>query len=214
MMQPASFDAILVPGGGVRERGELPLWVQKRLEFAANLQTDEYVITLSAGTTHKPPPLDQEGFPIFESVAAARYLIKCGVDANKVLFETSSYDTIGNAYFSRVIHIDPLSLKKLLIITSDFHMPRTERIFRWIYNLNPPTAGYDLHFTSVPDNEIDSNLLNIRKIKEEEGVKQLLQTIEQVHSLQELHEWLFKQHTAYSVEPYRTTITGQVSETY
>jgi hypothetical protein len=66
------YDAILIPGGGVREGGLLPSWVRCRLDRALELHRGEFVIALSAGTPHRPPPLDDNGFPIFESVAAAR----------------------------------------------------------------------------------------------------------------------------------------------
>ena len=129
MRMTSRYDAILVPGGGVGPGGELPLWVRRRLDRAMQIHDREYLITLSAGTTHKPPPLDERGFPIFESIAAARYLVQRGVDAGKILTETSSYDTLGNAYFSRVIHVQPRDFKRLLVITSAFHMARTESIF-------------------------------------------------------------------------------------
>jgi uncharacterized SAM-binding protein YcdF (DUF218 family) len=106
------YDAILIPGGGVREGGLLPSWVRRRLDRALELHRGEFVIALNAGTPHRPPPLDGNGFPIFESVAAARYLISAGILQELILTETHSYDTIGNAYFSRVIHADPQRLRR------------------------------------------------------------------------------------------------------
>jgi hypothetical protein len=95
-----SYDAILVPGGGVRESGLLPSWVRRRLDLAVQIREESYIVTLSAGTTRRPPPLDAGGYPIFESVAAARYLVAAGVPPHRVLAETHSYDTIGNALCS------------------------------------------------------------------------------------------------------------------
>src|SRR5574341_227154 len=109
------YDAILIPGGGVREGGDLPLWTKRRLDRAIETQRGEFIITLSAGTLHRPPPSDADGFPIFESIAAAAYLVRRGIEPRRILAETCSYDTIGNAFFSRVVHVDPLGLRKLLI---------------------------------------------------------------------------------------------------
>ena len=61
---------------------------------------------LSRGTTHKPPPLDTAGFPIDESMASARYLVERGVAPARVLLESWSLDTIGNAAFARLMHSD------------------------------------------------------------------------------------------------------------
>jgi uncharacterized SAM-binding protein YcdF (DUF218 family) len=108
------YDAILVPGGGVREGGLLPSWVRRRLDLAVQVRDASYIVTLSAGTTHRPPPVDTSGYPIFESVAAARYLIAAGVPPDRVLAEAHSYDTIGNAFFSRVVHVDPQGMRNLL----------------------------------------------------------------------------------------------------
>jgi len=144
----SNYDAILILGGGVHECGKLPLWVEARLQRALDLEQGEPIITLSVGTTHKPPPLDEHGFPIFESVAAASYLADHGIAPERILVEATSYDTIGNAYFSRVIHVDPAGFRRLLIITSAFHMPRTEAVFRWVYGLDAPAGGVRAPFRS------------------------------------------------------------------
>lgn len=209
------IDAILVPGGGVREGGELPLWTRRRLDRALQIQTgEELIITLSAGTVHKPPPLDSKGFPIFESAAAAKYLVQRGLDPKRILIETSSYDTIGNAFFSRVIHVDPRGLRKLLIITSDFHMPRTQVIFSWVYSLDVPTNWYELYFESVSDEGIDAEILSARIQKERESLAHLLQIKEKINTLRQFHEWLFGEHAAYSLHADAVRVTGKVLNTY
>ncbi|MGK7901750.1 MAG: YdcF family protein [Hormoscilla sp.] len=195
----SQYDAILIPGGGVREGGELPIWVQRRLDRSLDIQQGEYIITLSAGTTHKPPPLDDKGFPIFEAIGAANYLVKRGWDPKKILTETSSYDTIGNAYFSRVIHIEPRGWRKLLIITSEFHLARTKSIFQWVYGLGVPANYYQLQFESVTDAGIEQEALEARREKERQSLVRLAEIQSQVQSFPQLHEWLFTEHGAYSV---------------
>ncbi len=68
---------------------------------------------------------------------AADELIRSGVNRRKVSSEICSYDTIGNAYFSRLLFAQPLGLKRFLVITSKFHMPRVQTVFNWIYHLTP-----------------------------------------------------------------------------
>ena len=209
-----TYDVILIPGGGVREGGNLPPWVKARLDFAISLQKGEYILTLSAGTPHKPPPIDNDGFPIFESVAAANYLQSKGINSQKILIETSSYDTIGNAYFSRMIHVEPRKFKKLLIITSNFHLIRTESIFRWVYGLNSESRAYELNFLAVDDVGISTQALQERKEKERLSLTNFLEVKSQIKNLSTLHQWLFTKHSAYAVGIEKNTIKNSSLETY
>jgi hypothetical protein len=193
----ATYDAILVPGGGVREGGQLPPWVRRRLDRAISLHRGGYIITLSAGTVYKPPPTDERGFPVLESVAGARYLVDHGVPPALVLAETCSYDTIGNAYFSRVVHVDPRGFRDLVVVTSAFHMARTEAIFRWIYGL--PPRGYALSFEEVADEGIAPAALSARRRKEADALGRLPPLVSRIGSMAELHRWLFTENPAYAV---------------
>jgi hypothetical protein len=211
----SQYDAILIPGGGLTEQGELPIWTQRRLERAIQIGDFRFVITLSAGTTHKPPPLDEKGFPVLESIAAAKYLLQRGIPAQRILTETSSYDTIGNAFFSRVIHVDPLHLKKLLVITSEFHMPRTKAIFLWVYGLSRNHNEYQLAFESVPDNDIDDEIISARKERERESLIRLEELKARIKTFEEFHLWLFHEHKAYSIaNSERLTLKGNVLKSY
>jgi hypothetical protein len=208
-----TFDAVLVPGGGVREGGVLPPWVRARLDLALRLCEGSRIIALSAGTTYRPPPLDPNGFPIFESVAGARYLIAAGVPPEQILTETHSYDTIGNAFFSRVLHVDVLGLRRLLVITSEFHMPRTEAVFRWVYGLTPKALEYELTFRAAPD-EISADG---RAAKERASLEKLLPLTRRITTMESFHQWLFSEHQAYQPQAAgfgRNTLSGDALEFY
>jgi hypothetical protein len=191
------YDAILIPGGGVREGGILPSWVRRRFDRAVCIQQGEYIVALSAGTTHRPPPADKKGFPIFESVAGARYLMDAGIPPEQILTETQSYDTIGNAFFSRILHVDPLGLRRLLIITSGFHLPRTEAVFRWVYSLEPKALPYDLHFEGVADPSMDPEVLREREGRERKSLDAAADLTRRLTRMAEFHQWLFTEHKAY-----------------
>jgi hypothetical protein len=181
----------------VGEGGALPPWVKRRLDRAVELGAP-YLITLSAGTTHRPPPLDPNSFPIFESVAAAQYLIDAGIPPGRILTETHSYDTIGNAFFSRLIHADPQGLRRLLVITSDFHFSRTREAFNWIYGLTPRTLEYELDFEPVSDAGIDESALRGREEKERQSLTDLADLAKRITTLRDFHRWLFADHQAYN----------------
>jgi len=193
------YDVIIVPGGGVREGGELPVWVQQRFDHALTLWQGEPFLCLSAGTVYKPLPRDSYGQTLFESVAGARYLQTQGVPATRIFTETASYDTIGNAYFARVIHTDPMRWRRLLIVTSGFHMVRTRTIFEWIFRLSPLHIEYELAFSLVEDETIEPKLLKARQEKEATGLQRLLPLTEQIRTLPHFHHFLFTEHDAYAV---------------
>lgn len=208
-----TYDAVLVPGGGVYANGDLPLWTQRRLDCALT-KSQRYIVTLSAGTTHKPPPLDQDGYPIFESVAAAQYLMRRGVGPEKILVETCSYDTIGNVYFSRMMHVEPLSLKRLLIVTSEFHMLRTQAIFEWLYGLTGLAQDYCLEFEAVSDVGIDADVLAARQTREASSLESVRLLAQKIQSLQEFHAWLFQCHGAYAMAQQVVRASGTVLGSY
>jgi len=175
------------------------------------------VITLSAGTPYKPPPLDPHGHPIFEAVAAAKYLVERGLDRAKVLVEACSYDTIGNAYFSRVIHTGPRGLRRLLLITSEFHMLRAEAVFRWIYGLHPLSQPYALDFLPVENVGLSPDVLRARREKEQAALANLQEKIRSCHSLERFHEWLFSEHQIYAVPKWSAPwepVKGPLLQTY
>jgi|YNPNPStandDraft_1061719.scaffolds.fasta_scaffold00437_13 hypothetical protein len=209
-----AYDAILIPGGGVRTGGELPPWSIARLQRALEMENGELFITLSAGSVHVPPPLDEDGFPILESLAAARYLLSHGIPSERILTETCSLDTIGNAFFARLLHVEPLHLRRLAVITSEFHMPRTAFIFRWVFSLDVPPEGYELHFETTPNCGMDSETLAARQKKEAQSLKLARAVSQTIDSMTALHRWLFNEHHAYAVGKLPLRIQGKSKDTY
>ena len=200
------FDAVIIPGGGLTD-GKPAAWVAARLDVALKYdsQTDYYLV-LSRGTTHKPPPLDSTGFPIDESFASAAYLLDKGVEQRRVLLESWSLDTIGNAAFARLMHADLRGWRRILVVTSASHMPRTRAIFEWVFSLPPGGAGARggrprpmLEFVEVSDADmLDAEQLESRRQKEAASVKTLREkTMVEIGDLAALHAFLFERHGAY-----------------
>jgi uncharacterized SAM-binding protein YcdF (DUF218 family) len=133
----ARFDAILVLGGGVPSSlEEPPAYVQRRCDDAASVVENRKIIQptkrkrreaaaslpilcLSAGTAHLPQLMSADGLPIWESTASAAYLQKRYGLVHNVYVETTSFDTIGNAYYARTTHTDIAGWKRLLIVTNE-----------------------------------------------------------------------------------------------
>ena len=211
------FDAIIVPGGGLDGNG-LPLpWVQARLDaaMAHDAETAVYLV-LSRGTTHKPAPLTADGFAIDEAAASARYLIERGVAPERVLLESWSLDTIGNFAFARLMHADLRMWRRMLVVTSSIHMPRTKAICEWVFSLpdrgggrRRPTA--QLVYEEAPERGLDAIQVQDRRQKEVQSLKSLQSTIAAVPDLAELHAFLFVRHGAYRA-PHAATDAARVED--
>ncbi len=208
------YDAVIVPGGGVRAGGVLPPWVESRFEKALELAGGAYIIALSAGTPHKPPPIDNSGRPIFESAAGVEYLLRRGYRRELLLAETASYDTLGNAYFCRVTHTDPANLRRLAVVTSEFHMPRTKAVFRWVFAAVPSEA-YQLTFVETPNTGMRAEWRESRIAKERRSLEELQRLMGQRRTLAAIHGWLFRDHTAYAAgKRAERTADGTLLESY
>jgi hypothetical protein len=207
--------AILVPGGGLTDQGELPAWVRARFETALqNAGKDSIFILLSGGTVYKPPPLDDRGFPLYESLVGARFLAARGIAKNRILTEKSSYDTIGNAYFSRMIHVEPAGLETLLIVTSEFHLARTREIFNWVYSLVPRPAAYQCRFQGAPDQGLPPDILRARQQKEQKSLQRVKQLRQSLTRLDAFHRWMFTEHNAYNQSGKPAELPAQLKSTY
>jgi uncharacterized SAM-binding protein YcdF (DUF218 family) len=202
--------AIIVPGGGLLDDGELPPHTVLRLQQALDIyhaceRRACKVIALSAGTTHKPQPRDARGFPVTEAAAAAKYLLSQGVVETDMLEESLSLDTIGNAYFLRTLHTDVLGIRRLVIVTNDWHMARTAAIFRSIFDLQPlhsPICGgpseYVIDTVAVDDGLPKAHLV-ARRQREAASLAAFREHTRHLwFDLPTLHARLFGVHSAYA----------------
>jgi hypothetical protein len=105
---------------------------------------------------------------------------------------------LGNAYFSRVIHVVPRGFRRLLVISSAFHTPRVEAVFRWVYSLD--SSAFDLEFESVPDVGIEADALRARIEKEQTSLGIFEELRGRIETLDALHEYLFSEHGVYRAD--------------
>lgn len=200
-------DYILVLAGGLDNLGRNHPWVKDRLDVAHRLYQirPRKIIILGGGTYHKPPHLNREKFVIHESTMGAKYLIDLGVDPGDLYREWGSYDTIANGFFSLLNFVIPLGINKLLVITSDFHLPRSEAIFNWVYGLwNKSILSHhqqrpvDLDFLEVSTKYLDNEIIEARANREERSLITLKQIIERIDTLEKFHHWFYREHQAYN----------------
>lgn len=208
-----NLDVILVLGGGVPiDPNSPPVYVQKRCHYAAQVYASvenpkPSILALSAGTAHLPQLISSDGLPVWESTATASYLMKIyDVDPGHIYVETTSYDTISNAFFARTNFCDIASWKQLLIITNEFHMERTKLIFDWIMKAPSDTSGstdidYKLYYLSVPNDGISNEALRIRQEKESKSAQNVKHVLmKQYTSTYDIWMFLTQQHSFYNAQ--------------
>lgn len=200
----SSVDAVVVVAGGMTPEGGLPEWVTPRLDYAYEAyaraaEGNKPRILLSGSMTpHKPPPMAKGGFNLHESTAMAEYLLEKGVPANSLLKDTASMDTIGNAYYSLCLHAIPRGWSKVEVVTSAFHMARTQAAFEWVWKLSP-MGPIDMQFVSTEDAGISESALKARATREAESAAALRANAARVTTFAAFNEWLFTTHKCYAV---------------
>ena len=161
------------------------------------------VVANGGGTTHKPRWVSPAGYAVPEAALMGRELERDGVSPRDVYLESLSDDTIGNAYHARTMHADPSRWHRLIIVTSEFQMPRAIAVYRWVFSLSPQPAGkpaYSLSFDPVGDRgTLPPSVLQARRQKEQASLRAFLGgELFRMRELSELHAWLHTRHSAYT----------------
>jgi uncharacterized SAM-binding protein YcdF (DUF218 family) len=201
-----ALDAVLVLGGGVPDTvDDPPIYVQRRCDDAAKVVKSRKAISsetlpilcLSAGTAHLPQLLSKDGLPVWESTACAAYLSQNHGLSQNVFVETTSYDTIGNAFYSRMSYTDINGWRNLLIITNQFHMERTKTIFDWIFRCD--NHEYRLYFLASPNVGLSADAIKARKEREaksEMTVREKL--VPKYKTMKDIWRFLNNDHSLYT----------------
>lgn len=133
------YDAILVLGCGIDEKGELGDDALSSVKMAADLFNQQAVqwLIFCGGVSYKADFAP----PIGEAQAMKDYAVKLGIPADKILVEAGSKDTLGNAYFSKVNLLMPLGLRSVAILRGPNH---SEERLRYIFQkVLGPDYKYD-----------------------------------------------------------------------
>ena len=193
---------IFILAGGQLKNGEVNSWVKERLDIGKVIcekNEGSIIYCIGGGTYHKPPICNEYGHVIHESKSCSNYLINNGIDSKKIRREWCSYDTIANGFFSFLNFIQPLKLKEILVITSEFHEERSKVIFDYFNNIFE--TNIDINYIGV-ENIIDDELLNIRNNREKESIKSFKETIVNKKTTKDFFEWFYIEHNAYNCSEY------------
>lgn len=190
---------IFVLAGGQINNGDVNSWVKQRLDIAIKIKKENInsiIYCIGGGTYHKPPILNNYNYVIHESKSCSNYLIENDISTNKIKREWSSYDTIGNGFFSFINFIIPLKIEELVLITSEFHMERAKEIFNYFNIL----FNQNIKITYICcENYMDSEFLIIRKKREKKSLESFKENIvNKIKSVEDFFEWFYTKHNAYN----------------
>lgn len=115
--QDNQFNAIIVLGAQVKADGSLSVQLEWRLDAAYEAYQQKAVPVVVCGAKGKDEPLP-------EAVAMKNYLIAKGIPENSIFQDPDSFNTKQNLMNAAKLLGQVNSPKKVLIVTSDYHVPR------------------------------------------------------------------------------------------
>lgn len=152
-------DAIVILGGLVHKDGSLSDMAQSRVEQGVEL--------FKQGVA---PRLVLSGYKFYwsnykspktEAQAMKDYATSMGVPEDIIHLEESARNTLGNAYYIKKDVLEPNGWNNIAVVTSDFHVPRSQYIFEKILG-----SGYEIEMFGAEGNIQPSKLemlVNIEK---------------------------------------------------
>ncbi len=127
-------DVIVVLGRGILPDGTLPPDPRKRIEKAVALyQKDLAPFIIMSGKWYFRAG---RTFSDTESRAMRDYAVLLGIPKDKIICEEKSMDTIGNAYFVKTLILEPRNWTKVVVVSSEDHMARTQYVFNKVLGTN------------------------------------------------------------------------------
>jgi len=144
-------DYLILLGGGIDKNGKLPENVMFRVEKTAEYLSlhPETKCVVTGGTLYWLP------YP--EAPEIKRQLVLRGIDDNQILVEDQAQDTIQNLQLSCEIlseveecSVDRILKSRVMILTSDFHLARAERIANRLGYENAQGLGCKIMPIKVP----------------------------------------------------------------
>lgn len=145
-----SVDYVILLGGGIDKNGVLPKSVQMRAQKTADyLNQHKNTICVVTGGTLK-------FLPVAEAPELKNYLVRNGVEENRILVEDKALDTIQNFEYSceMLANYEGISKrevlqKEIIVVTSYYHLKRAEILAKRMGFSNIKGLGSNIPFINV-----------------------------------------------------------------
>lgn len=149
------YDALIVLANEMDEFGALNRESIARAKLAAKLATDlpiPFIVT--CGWAYR------RDTKIEIACAFKDYLVDLGISESRILVETKSRDTVGDAVYTRKNISIPMGFREICVVTSNYHVPRTRTIFGFVYgaDTNIDVEGASVSFDAATLSKEQSSL--------------------------------------------------------
>ena len=118
-----NYDAIIVLGAQVKPDGSPSVQLSWRLDAAAEAYQQKKVPVVVCGGQGNDEPMT-------EAEAMKHYLIQKGIAEQMILMDPDSFNTNQNLKNAAKLLENFTAVKKVLVVTSDYHVPRSLAIAR------------------------------------------------------------------------------------
>jgi uncharacterized SAM-binding protein YcdF (DUF218 family) len=151
-----TYDAVIVLANEMDANGVLNKESAVRANLAAKL-ADELQIpfVVTCGWAYRKDSV------IKIADAFKSYLVNIGLESERIITEVNSRDTVGDAVFTRSNVVELMGFTKICIVTSNYHVARTRKIFDFVYGAKfyLSVEAAEVEFSgSILNKEIESQL--------------------------------------------------------
>ena len=136
-------DAVIVLANLMDEDGSLNFESRTRADMAIEIFKDKKARNLVTCGWNYRSDSDIKIAEAFRNYISSKF----EVDSDSIMTELNSRDTVGDAFFTKVNFAKPLAWKHICVVTSNYHLKRTEEIFNFIYGLDFTIDFYGAEMT-------------------------------------------------------------------
>lgn len=154
-------EAIIVLGAQVKPDGSLSLQLQYRMELALEeyMKKPQTVVVCGAQGSNEPAP---------EAHVMRDYLVQHGVPESDILMDDTSFNTRQNIGNAKKLLGD--EVKDVLIVTSNYHLPRAMAIAEDAGFVDPCGVGSPIKLIYWPKNHYREALAWVKYLMQEWGI--------------------------------------------
>jgi len=138
-----SDDALIVLGGGLTAQDELTDVARIRMDVAISawhLGVAPHIVTTGGHS------FLVNAHEVSEAIVMREYAIRQGVTEESIFTEESSLESIGNILFAKTEVVVPHGWRRLAVVTSVSHLPRSMRIADHVFG-----EGFEVRGLSAPE---------------------------------------------------------------
>ena len=138
-----SKNAIVILSHHMDANGNLGKQTLARVDLAVRLfEQENFDFIITSGWDYR----DDSNLKI-GNVVAEKLSSSYPIEKKNILVDINARDTVGDAYFLRKNIVSPFNIKTLTVVTSDYHVKRTDHIFKIFYSpaVRVTTVGAELN---------------------------------------------------------------------